>query len=562
MTADGSRLSLFARIPKGVQVESRGWTRTEVHGIPSWTSRVRIGEELPTLRLRTPEPTTPSPRIVLQGVDAYYALPWVWFLRDYVGLDAEVSTQHGRDSLSIVLTRDPPAEPPHGTLVVLEPQGDPAWHLLRPANAGRGIFPTGDAPIPYRGPLRLLDGGPLRPLLVETSGRPTGLIQDGAAGTIILGFDPLRALWHDAREDSSAEEAATNGNWIAAVMRLILWISPFIVWKGLWPDDAPPLLYSVDVEAGASYFDAKTGRCSWAATRPRARSPQDTKMENSLGTSMRRLEHHGLIGTFHIDLNAVVDDKDRAVIREAATKHDVAFHLPGIGGHAAWPALIADPLATRRALEEGMKTLSGWAGAPVIGNRYASWKRIPTTHDVVAAVGLGYDSSSLAHPPFHTVPYRMFVSATGDPLDLWEFPCVEVIGAVKAGPRPLRGARTRRRRTRGIAEFIAASARSSSMVVLCDHDMSLGADRGHVHGTWRLDPRGLSRVLRAAARRASSGGLRPMRGSDFHRWWTATRAVLFSFREGADGDGRYLELFLKWSTRSASSDLRSPKVTR
>jgi len=121
-----------------------------------------------------------------------------------------------------------------------------------------------------------------------------------------------------------------------------------------------------------------------------------------------------------------------------------------------------------------------------------------------------------------------------------------VIDAVKAGPRRLIGLRTRRRRGEELNEYLTSTARESFMAVLCDHDTALGAARGHVHGTWRLDTVGLSRVLRLAGRLAGKGRLRPSRGSEFFSWWKITREARFTTRCAEREDRAIVDIDLRW----------------
>jgi len=545
MRAQLGALSLFARIPEQARVVSDGWTQSQYRGIPVWTCRVDPGDSPPVLRVMASGRQSPVPSIISRDVDASCVVPWTWFFRDFVGLEPERSKGIADDHCVITLSRDESCE---GSLVVIDGEGESSLCTFRLANDAEGPSALRGLSFPFHGPCREVKKEGFRPFLVDASGRTVAAFRYTPRPRLVLGFDPLVGLWHDARADEMAESAAINGCWTALMMQILIWSTPFIVWKGLWPDDTPPLIYSVDVEAGALYFDAKAGRCSWALGRPTARHPADTKLENSLRTAIERLERRDLVGTFHIDLNAVLDERDRVVVRDTSVRHDIAFHLPLIGGHEAWVALVKDPLRTQRALAEGVRTLNELSGGPVVGNRYGKWIRTSATHDAVASAGLGYDSSSLARRPFWTIPYRMAAWETGTYPDLWEFPCVEVIDAVKAGPRRLIGLRTRRRRGGELREYLVSAAQESFMAVLCDHDTALGAARGHVHGTWRLDPVGLSRVLRLAGHLAGQGHLRPMRGSDFLRWWKIAREARFTTHMVGDDDRATVDLGLRWPT--------------
>ena len=537
-------LSLFAKIPPTACVVSEGWTASRYREFPVFTCRVHPGESPPGLRVAAVDRHRPVPSIISQDLDASRVVPWTWFFRDFVGFEPERSEATGDIGPVITLAREEVSE---GNLVVLAGEGESSLHSFRFVDDAEAPSSVRGLLFPFQGPSREVTKEGFRPLLVDATGRSVAVVRYSPRPRLVLGFDPLVALWQDTRTDQKAESAAINTCWTALMMEILIWCTPFILWKGIWPDDVPPLIYSVDVEAGALYFDADSGRCSWAVGRPTVRQPADVKLEHSLSKAMERLERRGLVGTFHIDLNAVRDERDQVVLRDASVRHDIAFHLPRVGGHEAWAALLRDADQVQRVLEEGVQALAEIKGGPVVGNRYGSWLRTSATHDVVAALGLGYDSSSLAHRPFWTIPYRMAASGTGRHLDLWEFPCVEVIDVVKAGPHRLVGLRTRRRRGGELREYLISAARESFMAVLCDHDTALGAARGHVHGTWRLDALGLSRVLHLAGSLARKGHLKPLRGSEFLGWWKITREARFTTRFAEQDDHATVDLHLRWS---------------
>lgn len=522
-------LRLCVRVPARTRVEAQGWSQGQWGGIEHWYARVLPGAMAPPFAA---ELGTEDLEVSL-AVDSHArrrTMPWLWFFRDYCGviphvLEPESPTESRNGN---VLLTDSFHADAVASLVVVQAEGDTRAHTFRVRDKHPVTYPLAPgSTIPFWGVVRALDNNHLRPLLVDADGATVMGCVSGPRPRVVLGFDPITALWEDAQRDTSASAAGINANWVYVLLRSFIWSSPLSLWKGLWPNDVPPLIYSVDVEAAVTYFDRDKRVCVWSAGRPRARHRQDTKLEESLRTSVRRLRTHAIIGTFHLDLNSVTDEADVRALRDDTDEHDIAFHAPAIGTHQDWKVLVEDPRETLVALRDGKKALESWVQRPVRGFRYPAWHRLSSTHDLVAEVGLGYDSSTFAHSPFLTIPYRLVHSAAERPLALWEFPCVAIDGAVNAGPLRLRGLRTRMRNIRRAVAFLESCADNQTMVVICDHDMALGAAVGHRHGTWRLNDRGLRTILRTVEREAAAQRLRPTRGSDFLAWWEASRKASF-----------------------------------
>ncbi len=494
-----------------------------------------------------------DPRVYLLDVDqkSVRVSSWVSFFRDYCGQDPTILSAKPDQSVrpTVVALVDTMGDLESGSSIAIAHVGGEERHVFRVVETHPALGPIARGiEIPFRGGVRPVQIDGFRPLIVDEEGRACVSVSPPPRRTVAFGFDPIYSLCQDTREDSDAASAATNANWIPVMLHMFAWAAPFAVWKSFWPADVPPLIYTVDTEAGSGYYDPARGSCTWSIGRRFARNRLDMKTEMSVKKAAERLERHGLVGSFFVDLNAVRDEPDRTALRDVARHHDVSLHLPRIGDHEAWKRTASDSAATQVALKEAVVMLAREIGQP-IGFRYPSWYRKPDTHDLVAGVGLGYDSSSLAHPPFLVVPYRMFSSATGEPLDLWEFPCREVIGAVKASSSLWLGWRTRGRHCGEIRRYLRSCADLSSLVVMCDHDMALGASRRHVHGTWRLDARRLRTILQAAGRTTKSGRLRPMRGSDFLRWWTSTRQIRLESRSEPISGGFRLTIAAQESSR-------------
>ena len=550
LTAAADRVPLFAKLLEGTDFQAPGWSRVTWGGMGVFGCMVPLHGRPPDLRADAHSDVEFRPRILIEPSRREAGVPWSWLFRDYLGFEPTVVgggnafSPGGSACVRLAGTASPIAPTEGPSVICLSgPEADTlhSLHIVRrhPATAP---FAAGEV-VPFRGGCHPLHVKGLLPLVTDEHGQVVCGALDSPARSVVLGFDPVEALWHDSRLDAGPLEAALNGNWIMPILGAIVWASDVIAWKGLWPEGIPPLLYSVDVEAATSYFDVGEGRCVWAVNRHHARRPQDTKLSDAIDMCMTRLGHARLLGTFHIELNAVYDEEDRGALKRADRQHDVAFHMPRLGGHEAWTGVMGDSTQVEAACRGGLRELEGIVDHQARGFRNPSWRRAAATHDGVAAAGLGYDSSSFAQPPFAAVPHRMFSSERGEPLDLWEFPCVEVIGIVKAGPSRLKGLRSRRRNRSGLEAYIRSSAQHGGLVVLADHDMALGAAPRHVHGNWRLDPAGQRWLLRAAQRDVARNGHQVMRGRDLLSWWAQTRDLRLSWlREDATRTGFFLAL--------------------
>ena len=532
-------VSVFVRTPEILKDLPKGWVEIDRDGVRVLCTRTHPGFS-GTILSSTLQRPVEVPIFMSRGnSNDSRVVPWTWFFRDYYGQDPQpIDSNHDwrTGATTIALVGGANHINPNATLTAVD-AGDEARHVFRVLERHPALGQLAEGiKIPFCGRFEPFQIDGFRPLLEDQDGHGGVFVRSSPTKSVVYGFDPIQSLWWDSRNDREAASSSQNANWISLLIRSITWAAPFISWKGFWPSDIPPLIYSIDTEAGSGYYDPGSRSCVWAVGRRFASRRLDMKTQFSVRTAARRLERRGLIGSFFVDLNAVRDQEDWLALAEIGRDHDISLHMPRIGNHEAWKQLVTNRDATRKALKEAIDVLTHRTGPPV-GFRYPSWHRESNTHDSLAIMNLGYDSSSLAHPPFLVVPYRMFSSTSGEPLDLWEFPCVEAIGAVKAGPSPLKGARTRRRLAVEIQRYIETCADFGGLAVLCDHDMALGAARGHVHGTWRLDPHGLRSILRTAQQMTKSSRLRPMRGSEFLRWWTGTRQIRLEPRcERGDGE--------------------------
>lgn len=520
-------LSVYVRLAHAPSEPAPGWESVSVDGMVIFRKYVSLETRGRIFSITLPYYLDPQIHLFDSDSSGLRTLPWIWFFRDYCGQDPTPVSEKPNESspqttVALVDTiRDWKTKP---SLAVARGRGMER-HLFRivERHPALGSLVEGSK-IPFDGGFEPVQVDGYIPLIADEKGRPCVSVSPSPGRAVLFGFDPIYSLWHSSRVDLDAASTATNVNWIPVLLRAFTWTAPFAVWKGLWPGDIPPVIYTVDTEAGSGYYDRGHGCCVWSVGRKFARNRLDMKTESSVRTAARRLERYGLVGSFLVDLNAVLDDKDLAALKEVGRQHDVSLHLPRIGDHEAWKRTATDQESTRAALRDAVRSLTREIGQP-LGFRYPSWYRTSSTHDLIAEVGLGYDSSSFAHPPFLVVPYRMFSSLTGEPLDLWEFPCREVIGAVKAGPKFWEGFRTRGRHAAEIRQYVRSCADASGLIVMCDHDMALGAARRHVHGTWRLDAFRSRSILRTFHKMTISRKIRPVRGSDFLRWWTSTRRI-------------------------------------
>ena len=525
-------VSVFVRIPGYSLDLPEGWSETERDGIRMLHTRTYPGFSGTILSSRLARPV--DVRILINRGNSNHSrlVPWTWFFRDYYGQDPQPIGSNrdpstGATTIDLLGASNPIDT--KATLAIVD-RGEEARNVFRVMERHPALGQVAeDTKIPFCGHFEPLQIDGFRPLIEDKDGHGCVFVRSSPTRSVVYGFDPIQSLWWDSRNDRDASSAAQNANWVPLLIRSIAWAAPFVSWKGFWPSDIPPLIYSIDTEAGSGYYDPGHRRCVWAVGRRFPYRRFDMKTQFSVRTAAKRLERYGLVGSFFVDLNAVLDERDWLALAETGRKHDISLHMPRIGNHEAWKRLVRDPDATQKALKEAVDVLARETG-PAVGFRYPSWYRESNTHDSVAMVNLGYDSSSLAKPPFLVIPYRMFSATTGEPLDLWEFPCMEAIGAVKAGPHLLRGVRTRRRLAVEIQRYVRTCGDLGSLAVLCDHDMALGAARGHVHGSWRLDLHGLRSILRTAHQMSKSKQLRPMRGSEFLRWWRRTREIRLESR--------------------------------
>ena len=500
-----------------------------------WSTRVFPNQKIGNFSVDCPRGLSPIPELGGDlAAEPTCRVPWISFFEDYFGIsprpesaDAESNGRAPVVQLRSSAIARSGLHHASGLTVIIRP-GARHVNRFRVVQNHPAIWPLqiGDD-IAFEGSYTPLRREDLIPLVKDESNNISVALQERPPRAVVYGFDPISALASDTRDDRNPDVTGANANWIAPISSSVVWSSPFIFWKGLWPADVAPLVYSIDTEGAVAYFDRSLDRCVWASKRRIVLNRRDMKVAFSVSTAVKRLEREGLVGTFHIDLNGVLDAVDEAVLAETGRFHDLALHVPRIGTHEAWKTLIKDDVAVEQSIREALAILSRIAEHRVIGFRYASWHRLPSTHDVLDKVSVGYDSSVFAHPPFLTRPFRLFSHFTGEPLGLWEFPCLDVTGAVKAGVPLWRGFRTRRKLTLRVLEFLDACALRQGIAVLCDHDMIMGAALGHIHGTWRRDWISSRRILQKAGRCVRRKSLRPVRAAEFYDWWSWSRAIRF-----------------------------------
>lgn len=548
---DGLRkLTVTFRPPTSVTVKAGPWRPCLQWGHAALCASVGLGEPLPPLILEPREEFAFKARVVLDGVDRGCAGPWVAFLADYLGLKAEVTPIANAEPDSfgptVVITRGDFNERLPTGLVVREGSDEIASEELRvvEGHPALGCLRLGDR-IPYHGPTTKVTGAGIMGLVQDSTGNT--VLGASARGSVLWGFDPLASLRRDSMGDDSPDKAARNSNWIQPLMSSVFWAAKICVVKGLWPGGIPPIIYSVDAEAGSVYFDPSSGVCTWAASHPLTLDKMDTKIERSVAKGTRRLEYWGLAGTFHVDMTTLRDAGDWAILKRINSNHEIAMHLPPGVDHERWRSLIEDLQALGRNLRAGKAELERRMLQEVTGIRYASWRRNSSTHDVAAKAGFTYDSSSFACPPYTTVPFRLFAHEDGSPLNIWELPCVEVIGAVKAGSVPGRGFWARYRAVAILRRLLESAIAHGGLVVLCDHDMALGGSPFHIHGTWRVDLVEQTRVLAMLSAAARRRKVQSVTASQFMGWWRTTRRATIDFDPPESDAAGIVKLRIAWN---------------
>lgn len=340
-------------------------------------------------------------------------------------------------------------------------------------------------------------------------------------GKIIqFSFDPIYSLGVDSRIDDSVDKSAVHSNFLHLVISSIIYVSKCILTKGLYKEDKIPIIYSVDVEASVSYYDYLTSKCSSAGSKE-----PDTKMEFCLPKSAERLEKYNAMGTFHITTAGIYDRNDETALKNVDLRHDISLHMGGDGNHFSWGENTENGNYIFNNLNEGIAKLQKILKRKITGIRYPSWKRSGITHNVVNQLGLVYDTSSYSHAPYALIPYRMYSYSECKPLELWELPCKEMINIVKGLPTGLKGKLRKILAISDIKNYVNQAYNHNSIIVLADHDMSIGANTQHLHGTWQFDIGSFNKIMRFCYHNKKFEKLWVTTGNEFINWYSHVRNI-------------------------------------
>ncbi len=342
----------------------------------------------------------------------------------------------------------------------------------------------------------------------------------GEGKIIHFSFDPICSLGVDSRIDENVEKSAVHSNFLHLAISSIIDVSKFILIKGLYKEDKIPILYSVDVEASVSYYNPATGKCSSVGSKE-----PDTKMEFCLPKSAERLDEYDAKGTFHITTAGIYDKKDETALKNMDLRHDISLHMGEDGNHFSWGENTEDGNYILNNLNEGIAKLQNILKRKITGIRYPSWKRSRITHNVVNQLGLVYDTSSYAHSPFASIPFRMYSYSECKPLELWELPCKEMINIVKGLPTGLLGKFRKILAVSDIKNYVNQAYNHNGIIVLMDHDMSIGANIHHVHGIWKFDIRSFNKIMRYCYKNKKFDKLWITTGNEFINWYSHVRNI-------------------------------------
>lgn len=354
--------------------------------------------------------------------------------------------------------------------------------------------------------------------------KPCAVSQKLGKGKIIrFSFDPVHILGTDSRIDEDVKRSAVHSNFLHLVLSSIIDVSKLILMKGLYKENRIPIIYSVDVEASVDYYDSIAGKCSSSGSKE-----PDTKMEFCLPNSARRLEEHNARGTFHVTTSGIYDKKDEAALKNVDSRHDISIHMGGDGNHSIWGENIRDPDYIFNNLSDGISILQKILNRKITGIRYPGWKRSEITHDIINRVGLMYDTSSYTHAPFASIPYRMYSYSDCRPLELWELPCREMINVVKGLPAGFKGKLGKLLVISNFNNYINQAYLHKGIIVFADHDMSIGTNPFHVHGTWQFDICSFRKIMRYCYQNKKFENLCITTGNEFITWYSQVRNILFN----------------------------------
>jgi len=349
----------------------------------------------------------------------------------------------------------------------------------------------------------------------------------GKGRAFVWGVDPVAMLARATMEDLGTRTLGMWSNLARLAVSSAVWASPLSVCKPVTPSGAAGRYYTVDTEAGALYYDAPAGLCSYAVGRWPAptRNAQDTKFANSVRAAGARLREYAVPGTFFIDAAGLRDDDDVAALRELAADHEIGVHKGPHENHETWRARFTDLHFVHASLAACRQKLVQSLNRQPVGVRFPGWCRAAGSNVVIAQLGLLYDSTCFATPPYLGTPFRLWDPGTTAALGVFEVPCRETVDVVKRRGRvPWHRARQWRAQRR-LAEYGSRTEAHGLPAVLACHDQALGADPNHLHGTWRFDIRRWHRLMKRWTLAEGEQVHRTV--GEYMRWYAETRSVVF-----------------------------------
>jgi peptidoglycan-N-acetylglucosamine deacetylase len=162
-----------------------------------------------------------------------------------------------------------------------------------------------------------------------------------------------------------------------------------------WPDGAPAaalVTFDVDGEAPHLWRSRADGGPRTAELEQRRFGPR-----RGLSRLLGLLDAHGLRATCYVP-GYIARQYPDAVGEITAAGHELALH-----GDLHEPPGDLDPRRFRELTLRSIDALAGIAGEPPVGFRSPSWDMTPAAFDVLAELGVRYDSSLMGYDH----PYRV-----------------------------------------------------------------------------------------------------------------------------------------------------------
>lgn len=326
--------------------------------------------------------------------------------------------------------------------------------------------------------------------------KPIMVIDKFHSGKIsYFAFDPVYQICIDSKFDKGKYHLSENNNFLQLVLSTIQWTSKLIVIKELYKNDKIPILYSIDTEASVNYYNYNKKKCLHCIDKKVMDDCSDLKMENCLINAANRLENYGAKGTFHIDTAGIYDEKDVEVIRNVSKNHDISVHQGGDGIHYHWKINILNADYIINNLEDCINKLRKITKKKIYGIRYPGWIRTPGTHDIIAKLNLKYDTSSVSHIPYATTPFRFFANDNNEALDLWEIPCIEIGSALNRRIKWPLSILINFLTVKKVINIVRQTYEHNGIIVLMDHDMTIGANPKHIHGNVQFNECAFNEIM-------------------------------------------------------------------